>query len=147
MINTAELGRRISNPSADDGSYSLDFKHITDGTSKTLLVGETNYDIQNMLWDGVGGLDGTPMWGEPYVGQGLLGKSWGHMAADLPNYYNNSNEYVAPTSVRCFRSDHSGGVQFVMLDGSVRFLTTESDPDVRRALVTRAGGEADARID
>jgi hypothetical protein len=34
-----------------------------------------------------------------------------------------------------------------MLDGSVHMLTNDSDPNVRRALVTRAGGEADASID
>jgi prepilin-type N-terminal cleavage/methylation domain-containing protein len=140
------LDGAFQNPTAD-GHYSLDFKHITDGTSKTLLVGETNYGIQKMLWNGVDGLDGSPMWGDQTWARGYWAKSWGHMAADLPKYYNNSNEYAAPRSVRCFRSDHSGGVQFVMLDGAVRFLSTDSDPNVRRALVTRAGGEADASID
>jgi prepilin-type processing-associated H-X9-DG protein len=43
--------------------------------------------------------------------------------------------------MRTYRSDHPGGVQFVFVDGSVRFLPTESDPAVRYALVTRAGEE------
>jgi prepilin-type processing-associated H-X9-DG protein len=54
---------------------------------------------------------------------------------------------MSPISERTFRSDHPGGVQFVMLDGSVHFLPTNSDPDVRRALVTRAGGESNASIE
>lgn len=132
---------------ADDGSYALGFKHITDGTSKTLLVGEINYSVRKMLWNGVGDLDGTPMWGDQTWAKGYWATSWGHMAADLPYLYNNSDEFKAPSSVRCFRSDHSGGVQFVMLDGSVRFLTSDSDPNVRRALVTRAGGETNTSIE
>ncbi|MEO0531481.1 MAG: H-X9-DG-CTERM domain-containing protein, partial [Planctomycetota bacterium] len=42
---------------------------------------------------------------------------------------------------RTYRSDHPGGVNFALLDGSVRFLVTETAPLVRRALVTRAGQE------
>jgi prepilin-type processing-associated H-X9-DG protein len=42
-----------------------------------------------------------------------------------------------------FRSDHRGGVQFVFLDGSVRFVPETIDYPVLRALVTRAGEETD----
>jgi prepilin-type processing-associated H-X9-DG protein len=87
------------------------------------------------------------MWGDQTWAHGYWALTWGHMAASYPTVYNNSNDYAAPISNRAFRSDHSGGVQFVMLDGSVRFLTNESDPNVRRALVTRAGGESDSSID
>jgi prepilin-type processing-associated H-X9-DG protein len=69
------------------------------------------------------------------------------MSAALPNLYNNSTNYAPSDILRCFRSDHSGGVQFVMLDGSVHFLPTDSDPLVRNALVTRAGGETNASLD
>jgi hypothetical protein len=55
--------------------------------------------------------------------------------------YNNSTEYASPISKRAFRSDHSGGVFFALLDGSVQFLSDSSAPEIRRALVTRAGGE------
>jgi hypothetical protein len=33
-----------------------------------------------------------------------------------------------------------------MLDGSVHFLSNDSDPEVRRALVTRSGEESNAHI-
>lgn len=40
-----------------------------------------------------------------------------------------------------YRSDHPGGVQFVMLDGSVQFIHEDIDRDTLFALITRAGGE------
>jgi len=140
------LDGAFANPS-DDGHYSLGFKNICDGTSKTMLVGETNFGHQRRLWNGIGELDGTPMWGDQSWAHGYWALAWGHIAANDPGLYNNSIDYKAPTSNRCFRSDHSGGVQFVMLDGSVRFVTNESDPNVRRALVTRAGGETNTSFD
>jgi hypothetical protein len=62
------------------------------------------------------------------------------MAHEHPPAFN-SRDYQPPISHRAFRSDHPGGVQFVLLDGSVQFIATDSSPEVRRALVTRAGDE------
>jgi hypothetical protein len=141
-----ELDGAFTNPT-DDGHYSLSFRQITDGTSKTLLVGETNYGLQKMRWTNCPGLNGTTKWGDQTWAQGYWWYAWGHMAASYPTLYNNSTDFLSPISERTFRSDHSGGVQFVMLDGSVHFLPTDSDPDVRRALVTRAGGETNSSIE
>ncbi len=69
------------------------------------------------------------------------------MADSLPSVYNNSQEFSPPLSNRAFRSDHRGGVQFLMVDGGVRFLSSASSPAVRRALVTRAGGESHHKIE
>jgi prepilin-type N-terminal cleavage/methylation domain-containing protein len=140
------LDGAFANPS-QDGRYSLGFQHITDGTSNTLLVGETNFGHAGWLWLGCAGADGTPMWGDQAWAAGYWALSWGHMAAKFPSVYNNSAEYAPPLSNRAFRSDHAGGVQFVMLDGSVHLLRNETSPEVRRALVTRAGGEAEHSFD
>ena len=88
------LDGAFDNPRAD-GTYSLGMKHITDGTSKTLLVGETNFSHQTMLWSGIPGLNGTPMWGDQTWAQRLLGlESWGHMAANKRvGSYNNSIKF------------------------------------------------------
>jgi prepilin-type processing-associated H-X9-DG protein len=64
------------------------------------------------------------------------------MAAEFPNLFNNNARYLNPYSARVFRSDHPGGVQFVFVDASVRFLTDDTPPEIRNALVTRRGGEA-----
>jgi prepilin-type N-terminal cleavage/methylation domain-containing protein len=130
-----------------DGNYYLSMKHITDGTSNTLLIGETNYSNQGWLWSGCSGLDGTQKWGEHTWAEGYWILSWGHMASDQPQAYNNSAKYYNLVSRRSFRSDHPSGVQFVMLDGSVQSLSTDSDPIIRDALVTRAGDESNHRLD
>ena len=140
--NFTTLDGAFENPS-DDGTYTLGMQHITDGTSKTLLVGEINYGVQKMLWTNHAPLNGTSMWGDQTWAHGYWALAWGHMAAKFPGLYNNSTEYVPPHSNRSFRSDHPGGVQFVFVDGSVQFISEDTSPEVRRALVTRAGDEVD----
>ena len=96
-----------------------------------------------MLWTNCPELNGTSKWGDQTWAHGYWALAWGHMAAKFPAVYNNSTEYAPPHSNRAFRSDHPGGVQFVLVDGSVQFISDDSSPDVRRALVTRAGDEID----
>jgi prepilin-type N-terminal cleavage/methylation domain-containing protein/prepilin-type processing-associated H-X9-DG protein len=130
------------------GPYNLGMEDITDGSSNTLLVGEINYGIANFTWGtSCPGIEDQSKWGDQTWAEGYWLLSWGHMAASRPELYNNSNEYDAQLSMRTYRSDHPGGVQFVFVDGSVRFLPTESDPAVRYALVTRAGEELNHQID
>jgi hypothetical protein len=140
------LDGAFANP-RKDGTYSLSFKNITDGSSKTLLAGEINYGLQGMKWTDCPGQVGTPMWGDQKWADGYWALSWGHMSGEKPHLYNNRQTFTPPASNRVFRSDHAGGVQFVRLDGSVHFLTDDSSPDVRRALVTRAGGETQSDMD
>lgn len=127
---------------AKTGRYQLALRHITDGTSKTMLAGEINYAFDSLetpaaaTGGGTVGQRSSFAWAEGYWLQ-----AWGHMAGSVPTLYNNNETYLPPLSSRTYRSDHVGGVNFVMLDGSVRFLSDESDSDVRVALVTRAGGE------
>jgi hypothetical protein len=128
-------------------AYTLGLKDILDGTSKTMLCGEINYGHPGFLWDSCASQNGSPRWGDFFWALGYPTEGWGHMAAEAPDLYNNSRDYKNPLSRRAFRSDHVGGVQFVFLDGSVRFLSNTSDPDVRRALVTRAGDETNYNYD
>jgi prepilin-type N-terminal cleavage/methylation domain-containing protein/prepilin-type processing-associated H-X9-DG protein len=140
--NFGMLDGAFENPPGD-GQYRLSTQHITDGTSNTLLVGETNYSHLGWTWSAAecAELAGTVKFGDQTWAEGYWALSWGHMAASFPQAYNNSVEFQKPISARVFRSDHPGGVQFVFLDGSVRLLGDGSDPEVRRALVTRAGEE------
>jgi prepilin-type processing-associated H-X9-DG protein len=126
--------------------YDLGLNHILDGTSKTFFAGETNYGMHKWLWTGCSGKNGTPKFGDHTWAHGYWNFAWGHMAADKPELFNNSNVTASSDSQRTFRSDHPGGVHFVMLDGSVHFLTDASSGDVRRALVTRAGSETDHNL-
>ncbi|MCC7474042.1 MAG: DUF1559 domain-containing protein [Pirellulales bacterium] len=120
--------------------YTLSMKQITDGTSKTFLVGETNYNLRGFLWDNCPPLNGTPCGGRYMWAQGYPVESWGHISDEYPSLFNNSDQFDASgRSLVVFRSDHPGGVQFAFLDGSVRFVSTDTAPAVRRALVTRSG--------
>ena len=139
--------------------YTLGLEEFTDGTSKTLCVGEINYAF--------GQDDRLPTAGgstAPGVAQGFAwalsywAAAFGHMSLDsydaetgfvgtaetFNNHYRGATAYKPrprPFSDRTFRSDHPGGVHFLFVDGSVRWIATESDPGIRQALVTRAGGE------
>jgi prepilin-type N-terminal cleavage/methylation domain-containing protein len=124
--------------------YTLGFKDILDGTSKTLLAGEINFNHVDFLWGTCADMNGSPRWGDYFWAQGYRTEGWGHMGANFPVLFN-SKQY-SDEGRRVFRSDHSGGVYFVMLDGSVLFISDDSDPEVRRALVTRAGEEINSSL-
>lgn len=145
--NYAKLDGAFANP-ASDGTYHLALRHITDGTSKTLLVGEINFGHAEFMWTTADcpKLNGSPRWGDFAWAYGYWARAWGHMSDDNPAAYNSST-FQPPFSHRVFRSDHAGGVHFVLLDGSVRLLSDNSSPEVRRALVTRAGEESDTALE
>ncbi|MGE3244382.1 MAG: DUF1559 domain-containing protein, partial [Pirellulales bacterium] len=122
-----------------------------DGTSKTLLVGENNYNLDGYTWDSCSDMNGSPRYGDQTWAHGYWFYAWAHInwyyhETSGRSFYNRSqildDEKVISTSiVRVFRSDHPGGAQFVLLDGSVSFLPDDIDYPVLRALVTRAGDE------
>lgn len=58
------------------------------------------------------------------------------------NFNDNSARWQSQYTAT-FRSDHPGGVQFVLVDGSVRFLEDAIAKETLFALITRAGGEID----
>ncbi|HEX6963259.1 MAG TPA: DUF1559 domain-containing protein [Lacipirellula sp.] len=121
--------------------YQLGLEQITDGTAHTLLIGEIDYSFANYMWDTCQDLSGQPKWGEHTWAHGYWALAWGTIAAKYPALYNSSTYHHIGDSRQAFRSDHPGGVQFVLLDGSVHMIATETDPLVREALVTRAGDE------
>ena len=139
--NHRKLDGAFKNP-PPNRKYDLGLKHIKDGTSKTILMGEINYGHRAFVWTDCPEKNGDPKWGDTTWANGYWFFAWGHMSADFPELFNNSERFASPNSSRAFRSDHPGGVNFVMVDGSVRFITTGSDPNVRAALVTRNGHDS-----
>jgi prepilin-type N-terminal cleavage/methylation domain-containing protein/prepilin-type processing-associated H-X9-DG protein len=119
-------------------------RYITDGTSNTLAISEVR------CWDSPD--DGRGGWT-----MGCGGSSLFH-ARITPNRKRpdqipvcdesipdtdemHCREYRTISAVAAPRSEHSGGVNAVMCDGSVHFFRNEITREVWKALASRGGGE------
>lgn len=98
---------------------------LLDGTSNTFLVGETDFTPQGVPSTSYGGV-----WA-----YGYMGYSWGTTYHPFNKHDNISDVYGA------FRSQHPGGGNFALADGSIRFVAETIDHALYQAVSTRAGGE------
>jgi hypothetical protein len=124
-----------------DQPRSSSFKHFTDGTSKTLLLSEVimaandgDYDIRgDMLNDDrpctMFMTINTPNTSVPDVSQ------WIVAAGNPPGSQSSGPAHKAA------RSKHSGGVNVIMADSSLQFITNDIASDVWRAMGTMNGNE------
>jgi prepilin-type N-terminal cleavage/methylation domain-containing protein/prepilin-type processing-associated H-X9-DG protein len=166
MAITNYLGCNGTDYKAQDGmftsNFGIAFRDVTDGTSNTLLVGErgrgrtpyygawfggcgqSDYSLPagdeqrgsadivvgvrelNSLQNGFPALDSCPRGPYHFTGRGQVQDAQGRPmdACDEFHYW----------------SRHKGGANFVLVDGSVRFMTYAADR-VIAALGTRAGNE------
>ena len=110
-----------------------------DGTTQTLLVGEgkieparrlvTGNAISSGLWAGMSG---------SYNVSGLGGFVW----VDNVMWFTGDASFTPASFVDAgFNSNHSGTVNFVFADGSVRGLSTSVSPTTRSLLGTRNDGK------
>lgn len=108
---------------------SVRFSEIQDGASYTLLLGEGRIGKDNLGW--VSGTRAT------LRNTSLLGEPRGETGAQA----------VAETDTRSslfvggFQSYHTGGGNFVLADGAVRFLSINTDSNVLRNMGNRNDGE------
>jgi prepilin-type N-terminal cleavage/methylation domain-containing protein len=125
------------------------FKHITDGLSKTICVGERKhiheffdqgpYDANTTWYAAVPGVNrnaGMAMMPMKTEGPGSLvlghvGQS-GMMAGKTPNHTNH---------IVHFSSSHYGGVVFLLCDGSTHFVADDISYELFKALGTRSFGD------
>jgi prepilin-type processing-associated H-X9-DG protein len=106
---------------------------IRDGSSQTFLLGERIVQT---------GLDGSLPFTSAWCGQvafqdGYEYRSVPHLMPRAQHPINNSD-----ADPLCFGSRHTGGTNFVLGDGSTRFLNSSIDSRIFEALGTANGGEA-----
>ncbi len=114
-----------------------------DGTSKTLLIGEMNYGLTNYTWTAC--KPGNPVkWGETRWAVGYPGITWASAAGALNATQIQTYPYGFPAEYESFRSDHPEGVNFAMVDGSVRRIRDNIDLTILKQLANRNDGEPKA---
>jgi prepilin-type N-terminal cleavage/methylation domain-containing protein/prepilin-type processing-associated H-X9-DG protein len=126
---------RFSGPFNQNIAYSL--TDIGDGASNTAAIGERYRYNQDPGNNGHGG------WGifalaSPHAQNGhnlFSGSTFLPFNPVIPNPASDTTHLVS------FSSRHNGGVNFVFLDGSVRFMSDRTTDTVRTAIGTRDGGE------
>jgi prepilin-type processing-associated H-X9-DG protein len=130
---------------------------ISDGTSNTLMIGERppSGDWFFGWWFAGAGYVNTQVTPNTQNGTGdvVLGTADTDFPTALSFGFNGgytcaSTKYLfqaGKVTDNCdmahFWSFHSGGANFAMADGSVRFLNYSVDPTIMKSLGTRSGGE------
>jgi prepilin-type processing-associated H-X9-DG protein len=136
---TGQTGvRRLNGPFNQNTRFN--FNDILDGTTNTAAIGE-RYRYHN--GPGSEGNNGHGGWGtffiaSPHAQNGhnvFSGNTGFPFNPVIPNPTSNTIHLFSYTS------RHPGGVNFCMLDGSVRFLQNATSDFVRSAIGSRAGGE------
>ena len=132
----------VAEPGVDgDGLFyrnsAVKIADITDGTSSTLMVGERSFRYAESAWAGAvtgtneGSTPGSPLPGQVYNASNFV---LGHTS-------DSTGGPTGPGDANNFTSSHTGGVNFVFVDGHVAFLGGSVNYQVYKALSTRAGGE------
>jgi len=124
---------------------------IGDGAGATLMAGERSRDLADATWSGVFGSRAEPIplctkKGRPvrscvammFLLMGRSGPAADVVSGSVPGGQAPNAQGAGADG---FASRHPGGCQFLLADGSVRFIKESVAPPVFRALASRAGGE------
>ena len=103
---------------------------VTDGTSKTFLVGESAFGTED---------DGTRPWIIGVVGEYMYSSK--NVAYAINSGGRGPGQANPPRNNMGFGSEHPGGCHFAMGDGSVQFLSENIELVVLFALASRQAGD------
>jgi prepilin-type N-terminal cleavage/methylation domain-containing protein len=132
---TAAGGPPHNGAIVEHGSGITGMRDILDGTSQTLLAGESAWNLPDYLFTS-GPCNGQTRWGFTYWSSPYpLATAFTTMAPFNP-------KRGGAAVLSRFRSDHTAGmVNFVLCDGSSRFTSQNIDQSLLDALGTRQGQE------
>ncbi len=117
----------------------ISFAEIKDGTSSTLMFGEFDYGLEDLPWLGCKPSRPPNAWSRSQWAVGVHGGGW-TWGSTFGTF--NPDQFILGQSYAFnFRSEHPGGVNFALVDGSVRFIADDIDAGLLDDLATRAGGE------
>lgn len=139
--NTTEQPRGFFHGQSADGPGMLDMwpnelstKHVTDGTSNTIHVGETHSAEHGAQQPGcTNQLHWMSSWS---IASAVWGINVDHIAL-APQTAQHDYNWAAGCN---YRSLHPGGAQFLFVDGSVRFLEENISPPALSNLADRNDG-------
>jgi prepilin-type N-terminal cleavage/methylation domain-containing protein len=138
VVNPADAtSHRWANSGIIYAHSSTRFGDITDGTSNTILLGETSSSqgwpaAMKNGWGGIQPWTWGMYW---YVDNRRLTVDSKHIQFPINfrgTFFNNSTPFI---------SAHTGGAQFLLADGSARFISENISMDTLQGLGTRAKGE------
>jgi prepilin-type N-terminal cleavage/methylation domain-containing protein/prepilin-type processing-associated H-X9-DG protein len=145
--NAGSVSMYWTNATLDGVFYINSHLHlldISDGTSNTLMIGERfHYDP---IFDFLAGISiqtyGGWAWANIYAMEDQCGSAQAPINYMIPNgVTSDPTYYYQNTRLGAFGSGHTGGANFALCDGSVRFISTTTTQQVLLYLATRAGGE------
>lgn len=124
----------------NNNTFTVNMAGITDGTSNTFLVGEVTQTANITATATNHGM--WPIWAAGNNGGGCNGVSGGAAVFRYVDTAYPINLKTTTNSDMCFGSFHTGGANFVLADGSVRFVSETVSTLAYRAAGTRHFGEA-----
>lgn len=119
---------------------SVKFKQVTDGTSKTLIIGEI-YDGAHHNWARGMTISGNREPFDPATGAAISGQTTKSMQP-CKNVRDGINTMILNGNNQDFKSLHPGGTHFGLADGGVRFLSEDIDLGLYLTLCSRDGYES-----
>jgi prepilin-type N-terminal cleavage/methylation domain-containing protein/prepilin-type processing-associated H-X9-DG protein len=111
----------------------IKYSQIYDGSSQTILVGEAFTSV-----DGLGWVSGTR---DTSRNTSVIETPQPYLPPNTSRPDDKEKEKAGTLFVGGFGSQHPNGAMFGFADGSTRFLTRNTEPDVLRKLGNRADGE------
>jgi prepilin-type N-terminal cleavage/methylation domain-containing protein/prepilin-type processing-associated H-X9-DG protein len=121
----------------EHGSGITRMRDFTDGTSQTLMAGESAWNFADYLFSS-GPCSGQVRWGFTYWSSPYpLSTAFTTKGPLNPKSMSGDSSRLSN-----FRSDHPSLLNFLFCDGSTRLLSENIDHNLLDRLATRAGGEA-----